>query len=127
MRPLIIDEMTKDKCAALVRYAEKDIVTMDDLLDTVNKQRLPIGDDPGHVIIISVGYRCVFSIEDQPAGKVRHLSISIDAPGKLPSVPACEEIIKLFGFDGELYDCKLGFEDIAPGHQAINILEIIKP
>jgi len=126
MRPLIIDDMIKDKCAALVRYAEKHIVTTDQLLDTVNRERSPVGDDPGHVITLPVGYRCVFSIEDHGKHIVRHLSISIDVPGKLPSVPACEEIIKLFAFECELHDCKLGFEDIAPGHQAISIAEIIR-
>ena len=126
MRPLVIDEELKSNISKLVAYAEKNPFTMDDCLDVYNKAMEPAGDMKHYSLVLPFGYRIVYSIEQQPMGNVRHLSISVDADGKLPNIVVSQEIMKLIGFDNELEECIVRLEDIAPKRQAINILEVIK-
>ncbi|MEK6829101.1 MAG: hypothetical protein AABY15_03160 [Nanoarchaeota archaeon] len=125
MRPLIIDDEIKDKLKNLASYAERNPFTMDDLLDTMNKQLAPAGDMEHYVVHIPFGYKVAFSIEQQAVGDVRHLSMSVDAVGKLPNVIAVEEIMKIIGFKNKLENCVVKLEDIGENRQAINVLEII--
>lgn len=87
----------------------------------------PIGDDPAFCMFIPMGYRVVFSVEHQPSGKFRHLSVSVDQPGRAPNVPAMEMIMPLFGFKGPLSDCAAWPEDLGEGFAAINVMEKIAP
>lgn len=79
---------------------------------------------PEHLMIGS--YMCAFSIEQQPAGFVRHLSVSVARKGKLPNFPAMQMLSELFGFD-EFPPTKgrLWVEEFEPGHEAINVAEVI--
>jgi hypothetical protein len=95
-------------------------------LDIVNKQAPPPGDNKNFVVEIPVGYRVVYTIEDQPAGKVRHLSVSVDKAGKVPSITAVQEIMRMIGFKGELNECKVDFERFSENQDAINVLEVIR-
>ena len=79
---------------------------------------------PSEHVLIPDGYRAAFSIEEQPAGFVRHLSVSVDVPGKLPSVPAVRTIAEAFGVNGWQ---RVWIEEFDPGHSAVNILEVYKP
>ena len=131
MRALIISEETKADIAWRVKFAESNVVSFRDVMRTANYVQMPIGDDPNFVLNIEQGFRVVFSIEKQPAGiSVRHLSVSVDHPAKSPSIPAVEEILRLYGFqhpsilDGKL---KIDLEKPANGRGvAINIWEKIK-
>ena len=125
MRILILDGETKDKLQNLVAYAENNPLTMDDLLDTYNKQLAPVGDMSGHVVNLPFGFRVVYSIEQQVKGDVRHLSISVDDEGKLPNDVAVREVMKLIGFKNELEKCIIKLEEIGPNRQAINVWEIV--
>lgn len=126
MRPLIIDNNLKDKIGKLVAYAEKHPFTIDNLQDIKKKVREVPGDMEGYVLLLPFGYKIVFSIELQPAGKVRHLSMSVDEDGKLPNPGVVGEIMKLIGFDNEMEDCTIYMEDISPVRKAINVLEVAK-
>ena len=126
MRPMIIDDNVKRKMEKLAAYAEAHIFSMDDLLDMVNKEKPPPGLDPNFQVEIPVGYKVVYSIEDQPAGKVRHLSVSVDAKGKLPSIPAVKEIMIMLGFTKEIEQCKVDLENLEEDHSAVNVLEVIR-
>jgi hypothetical protein len=82
---------------------------------------------PEHMLI-SDHYRCAFSVEEQPAGFVRHLSVSVPKPGKVPHIPAVQMLAELFGFS----ECPptrghMWLEEFEPGHQAVNIAELIEP
>jgi hypothetical protein len=126
MRAMVIDDNVKRDLERLAAYAEKHVLSMDELLDMVNKQAPPPGDNKNFVVEIPFGYRVVYTIEDQPAGKVRHLSVSVDKKGKLPSITAVEEIMRMIGFKGELSECKVGFESIDENQDAVNVLEVIR-
>jgi hypothetical protein len=132
MRALLIDEITRKKIADVIRYAEENVYSMDDLLDMINGQLRPPGDDVFRVIVIPIGYRTVYSLEDQASGMCRHISISVPNSGKLPSIPAVQMIIKEFGFKNDLVipsdinvPIKIDVEELGDNHQAISIIEKI--
>jgi hypothetical protein len=110
--------------------AEKRPYTFDDLLDIKNGAIKPPGDD-GFKISIPVGFEVCFTHEyNSNNGKIqkgRHLSVSVDIPGKLPSVESVNLLLPEFGFDGEtVLDCIVNLEDISDTHQAVSVFEFIK-
>jgi len=76
---------------------------------------------------IQQGFRVVFCIEEQNVGKVKHISISVDAPNKLPNMEAVALIVDLFGIEGPITSHQIWTENIGPNHQAINIVALDKP
>lgn len=126
MRPLIFDNEVLYKINLLKSYAEEHKISVDDLLDTINKQMKPVGDYKGYTITIPTGYRIVYSIEEQTIGDVKHLSVSVDEDGVLPNPTAVEMIMKEFGFKESLDNCKVFLEQISKNRKAVNILELIK-
>lgn len=124
LRPLIIDTELQDQIRSLVEYAEKNPITMDYLLDQKNGEEPPPGDFSEYSRNLPFGYRIVFTIELQPAGKVKHLSMSVDEDDKLPNEYTVQEIMRLIGFKNELRKCRVALEDISPKRKAVNVLEV---
>jgi hypothetical protein len=79
---------------------------------------------PSDNVLIPDGYRAAFSVEEQPAGFMHHLSVSVDIPGALPSVESVIAIGKAYGI--KRWN-RIWLEEFDPGHQAVNILELYKP
>lgn len=125
LRPLIIDDIVRARIGDVIAYAEHNVLSMDDLLDIHNKQGPAPGDMIGYVCFIPFGYNVVYSIEEQNPGKMRHLSISVDEDGKLPSPSAVEFIMQLFGFKKDLKECIVIKQDCSPTRECINVLELI--
>ena len=123
LRPFIVDDDIREQFSNLVSYAEKHPLSIDDILDTMNKEVLPVGDDPNHVINMPFGYRIVYSVENQPSGKVRHLSMSVDEDDKCPNMAAVQETMKMLGFKNDIENCYVKLENISPKRKAINVLE----
>lgn len=125
MRPLVIGPEEKEKLQALKDNAEQNILSFDDLLDIKNKREPLVGDRPGFSCEIPVGFRVVFSLENHPMKDgsgfktIRHMSMSVDAEGKLPNPIACKMIMEELGYKSELIDCIISIER----NHAINILE----
>ena len=126
MRPLVLDNEVLNKINSLKSYAEKHKISVDDILDTINKQMKPVGDYKEYTITISIGYRIVYSIEEQVIGDVKHLSNTVNENGVLPSPTAVEMIMKEFEFKESLDNCKVFLEQISENRKAVNILELIK-
>lgn len=74
---VVISEEEIDKIKGLAKFAEENALSMDDVLDTLNKQKLPVGDDERFVVELSNGIKIVYSIENQEVGVVKHLSVSV--------------------------------------------------
>ena len=125
MRALLIDDRVRKTVDNLMAHAGRNILSMDELLDTKNKDKPPVGDDPNHRIYIDEGYRIVFSLEAQKE-MVAHLSVSVDTTSALPSIEAVREIIKLFGFNEEIDEYRLKVEQIDDDHSAINVWKIME-
>jgi hypothetical protein len=136
MRALIITDDIRAAIAKMVAHAEAHPIPWSvmqagairvDLLST----ELKLADRPAGFerpasehLLIPMGYRMAFSVEEQPAGFCHHLSVSVDAPGRLPSIPAVQEISDLCGIK-QWHEVWL--EEFGPGHNAVNILELYKP
>jgi hypothetical protein len=127
LRPLIIGPAQKADIARLRAHAEAHPVSAIDLVRDMNKPGKAIGDDPAFVCVVSIGYRCVFSLEHQPvAGLCRHLSMSVLGDGAAPNEEAVKVLAGEFGFTGDVLDgkgCLLWIEDIGPRKVAINLVQ----
>lgn len=141
MRLLIITEEIRSKIKAAVVEAQKRPIPMDKVRDQ-SMGLVRVGSDeamhtlklsdrqPGwkrayksQQVLIPMGYRASFSIEEQPAGMTKHLSVSVDEgkEGRMPNPQAVEMIAQEFGIK-EWH--QVWNEEFAPGCFAINILEI---
>lgn len=128
MRPLILDSEVRKVIAKVVMYANAHKLTLADVIRNVRNAGKPgeaVGNDPGYTCIIPVGFRCCFSIEQQPTGWFRHISISVmaDSHGAMPNPMAVEFIMREFGFRGGPKEC-FGYIE---GKNAINCLEPLEP
>lgn len=121
MRPLFIDDAAKAAIQALKEHAEKNVLSIDDLLDMVDGKKPKWGDLPGSFILLLVGYRVVFSMEQQKIGLCRQLSISVNTSNRIPSMDAVQMIMNEFGFEHPLEKCILRVVD----NDAIYVLECV--
>lgn len=125
MSILVINEEIIKEIKKLVEYAEANILTIDDLLDIQNGDKEIVGNLEQHMIHIPMGYKIVYSVEMQPAGKCRHLSMSVNSKSGLPIPEAAKEIMQIIGYKNPLDKCTIWMEDIGNNKKAINILEKI--
>ena len=127
MRVLIIDTEAKAAIKKMVAFAEANHYTTDDILDMMNGDTQIAGNDPDHIVDPFQGYKVVFSIEEQNAGPTRHLSVSVDTPGRVPNFPALQMIMDEIGFTRKVEECKVETEAISqdPEHHAVNVWEVI--
>jgi hypothetical protein len=116
---LVVDQRMRERLRALQEYAKENIITADRLKLMVEGKVRPIGDNENFSVYIPLGYRAVFSIEEQPIGLCRHLSISVARHAKLPNPQAVEEVMKYLGFIGGVTKCQVWIENKI----AINVLQ----
>lgn len=136
MRVLMIDDATKDRIRAAVERARAKPLPWETLKPFAlsGVQDIALSDrKPGserviasQSVLIPDGYRAAISFERQPAGLLRHLSVSVDAPGRVPNAPAMEMIAREFGFALPLSGphSTVWLEEFEPGHRAVNVLQI---
>lgn len=131
LRPLIFDEDSLEKLSSLKKFAEENV------LDYRKPPQFIPGDTPQYTRIIPVDYKVVFThsitfeVNSMELVKVRILSISVPAVGKLPNVAPVFSIAEQLGFDmdsngGILETAQFDFEDISPKRSAIRISQIIE-
>lgn len=119
MQALVVDDKIKERIDAVVKFAELNVYSMDDLLDMMNEQKTIPGDIEGHVCHIPFGYRIVFSIENQVMGRVKHFTVSLEG-NKYPSVESVKLLLPLFGIKAPLEKCVVEVKETPVVH--INIL-----
>jgi len=124
LNPLCIDDATKIKIKQVVANAQLHPWTSDIMRRVMQGEYPPAGDYENLKIIIPVGYKAVFSLEEQPLGWCQHLSVSINTEGKLPSQEAIAVIMEEFGMGADLHDCISVWVD--PDTQSINVLTALK-
>jgi len=121
MRPLVIDKEAKANIAKVIQHAENNKYPRSFMIARMKSGEIP-GDLGPFTCHIQFGFRCVYTVEEQPFGWCHHLSVSIDAPGKVPNVQAIEFLMKEFGISRPLSEAKVVyFEDIG-NIKAVNIL-----
>lgn len=123
MRVLVIDEAAKSKISAVCEYADENRIDSKELQARVAIPDgfSPIGDDDNRWCHLNDGFRCVFSIEEQPCGWARHLSISVATnDNKLPHLEAVKLLMPEFGINKSIDDCYVYIENSSPS--SINII-----
>ena len=120
MRALLIGPDQKAAVQKVVDYAEAHRFPRSMLAAAMNAGKPLLGGERGFLCELPIGFRCAFSIEQHPAGWYRHLSVSVNVPGKLPPLPAMDAIMTLFGFRGAAKDAPHLYVEEG---RAINVLE----
>jgi hypothetical protein len=134
MRPLILNSAVLDAIEAadararakpipwevLQHIAVKKDATRVTLEDRMNDHFRPRSES----VDLGFGYRVAVSYEEQPAGLVKHLSMSVDTPGNLPGQFAVMAIMKAFKIDAVEH---AWLEEFEPGHSAVNVVVLVEP
>jgi hypothetical protein len=120
MRPLLIDDATRTKLEQVKAHAAANPFSIDDMRELMTGRQVPAGDREGFSFEIPVGFRVVYTVEDHPSGRFKHISISVDDPKVAPSPEAVKYIMKEMGFEFSLEQCKVYIEEPIP---AVNVLE----
>lgn len=122
MRALVIDETAKSSIADVCYHADENRIDSMELQArlAIPDGYSPVGDDPNHCCYLANGFKCVFSIEEQPCGWARHLSVSVAAIDKMPNIEAVKMIMCEFGIENPLDECYVYIEDSLP--KSVNII-----
>ena len=123
MRTLFIDIAAKKAISNTVQYAIQHRISRVELLARMNSGGPAVGDDEGHCCYFQTGFKSVFSIEEQPSGWSKHLSVSVADVNKVPSIEAIKMIMEEFGINKRLEDCYVYIEESSP--KSINIISEI--
>jgi len=142
---LIITEVHRRRIAKMIAAARERPVPWELMAPAAKRddrpvmtlaERVPGIERPPSQHIILGTYRVAFSFEYQPAGLLRHLSVSSERPGKVPTPAVVDRIAKEFGFEFSSEAVVAGtstaqgrawLEEFDPGHYAVNIVELVEP
>jgi hypothetical protein len=130
VRPLVMTDAERATIRRLVDHAARNVINRERLQRTIAGEAKPVGDEPEFTCVIPVGYRCVYSLEEQPLGICRHLSISVLGEGAAPNEAAVEMLATEFGFRGGLESmAHVWTEPVSAGKIAVNLLQTkdVKP
>lgn len=128
-RPLLIDDRVRQNIKTLIAFAEGHQISRAEL-HKIKAKHGDLGDIPLGETHIPQGYICRLSIEHQPIGICRHLSIRVDGEGDAPNDGAVTLIMREFGFRGDLIDLDSIWLEPVPGipyKMAVNVLQLISP
>ena len=126
--PLIITPWARAKLALLREGASSYPIDMKGRVETI---RTPAG-MAKHMLQITVETTAIpdpfpflvtFSIENHPVGTCRHMSVSIQRKGRVPSPEAAWMIAELLGFSGGIEACRMWTEPLDDGEVAINLVQ----
>ncbi len=126
--PFILDPDGRQKLTRLREFAGKrpiDMLKVVELIKTPAGQKAHWKQMHARTVQLPIAYDVTFSIETgHPVGVCRHVSMSVDRPGRLPLPEAVWMVAEVLGFVGDLQACKVWIEDLAtPGYQAINAVQ----
>lgn len=137
MAVLMVGATERERIAEIIAYAKAHPVLFEKLREGAVDDRpvLKLEDrKPGYErptsqhVLFPGGFRAAFSIEQQPAGLCKHLSVSVvnrSKAGMLPALQAVAVIAEEFGMPFP-FD-KIWQEEFAPGEYAVNLLSLYAP
>lgn len=123
MRPLVIDKKARARIKKVIRFAEENKITAQEISSRMESE-IPIGDHPDYTCEIPFGFRVCFSIEQHPSGWMRHISVSVAEPGRVPSFDGVNLLLEEFGFRERVGGRLVVYVE---GGRAINLLELVDP
>ncbi len=103
---MLIGPEIHEAAAQVLAYARSHPIDARRILHLLSHPEDAPGHTPGHVLEIPVGFRVVFTIEQQPDhGWCRHLSMSVPVKGRYPQQVAVEMVMSLFLFNLPFHKC----------------------
>ena len=88
-----------EKLKNLKEYAESHRFTLDEIRAIQRGERPQAGDREEHRLFCPVGYKVVFSIDETLTHRwVRHMSMSVNKPDRIPNKIALREVCGHLGF-----------------------------
>lgn len=134
MRVLVIGPIERVMIQDLVDKAARNVTPLGVVMEragasTTDDKGTLSGPEPdeavAHTIEIPDGFRVTYTVEQQPAGPCRHMSVSVKTLSKRrgPSVEAVQTLMREFGFINPLERTMSWLEDTSFGRMAINIVE----
>jgi len=125
MRPLMIGEAEEREIVRVVAYAREHVISTQALYDIRDGQRAPPSEDEAFTCFIPVGFKCVFTLEQQPHFLARHLQVNVETEGHWPSREAVDTLAKEFGFQHPVASEKvIGYTEDET--RTVNILEPVE-
>lgn len=121
--PLIIDGGVREALRAIVARAAADPVPLEVVRGLAAGALFPEDVSRGKTLDIPAGFHVVYTHEHQAHGVLRHLSVSIDLPGRVPHPAAVQMIMEEVGFILPLAECWAWEEPCGNDRRAINVVE----
>lgn len=128
--PLIITKEVDAALHVLKEKAEQNIIDINEivlLIKTTEGKQQHLNNMTAQTVMIPGPWNffVTYSVEiGHPCGKCRHLSVSIERAGRVPSVYAVQLISKYLGFVGDLKSADAVYsEKMSDGGIAINIIQ----
>ena len=125
MAVLMVGEAEKQQIKNLIAFAALHPYSTEQLKKIIAGELKAPGDSALNNISLPVGFNVTYTVEEQPFGKARHISVSVDRPGKLPAPEAVDMILEEFGFRGRLMDKTPGVHFWVEAEKAINVVEAL--
>jgi hypothetical protein len=75
---------------------------------------------------LPLGWMVTLSVEYQPMGLARHLSVSSPAPERVPSVETVSIVMAELGFEKNISGCAVYLEEYKCDHKAVNVVELVQ-
>lgn len=132
MTPLVIDNEVREQLKALIELAHANPVDMPKLMQEIKYAKVKKhhrAQMTRQTITIPLAFMVTFSIEDgHPCGRSRHMSMSVQREGHVPSPEGVWMIAKELGFWGDGFkDCAGMWPENLQGHGlAINVVQPIR-
>lgn len=124
-RKLYIDEFVEREIKQIIEFAEQNIVSNSALYAAAVGDIKPVASDTRRVCSVPRGFRVIYSVEDQAIGLCRHLTVSLGDSKSLPSKAVINDLMSIFGFEGEMDDCYIWVEELRTT-TAINLIQPLK-
>ena len=120
---MVIGPETREAMHAVVANAAANPVPLETLLKLRDGELLPDDVNEGKTLLVPMGFRVVYTHEQQEHGTLRHMSMSISLEGRVPHPDAVRMVMEEMGFVNVLEDCIFWDEPCGPDKVAINVVE----
>jgi hypothetical protein len=129
MRPLVIGAAQKEQIAKLRALAAANVMDPGDMQKAAEKdisafRKMMVEFSIG----LPVGFLVTYCHERQPdpLGVVAHISVTVDRFNRTPHPAAVDMILDAFGMQPINQSVKVWIEEVAPGENAINIVQRLR-
>jgi hypothetical protein len=136
MTPFVMTDGIKAQLQELRKLAEQDdrVLSLEEVKAHANgfdandpSTRLSSPYPVDQTVELPLGWKVTMSVEYQPVGLTRHMSMSSPVAGRVPTPEAVQWTLLALGFVRPLESCMVYPEQYASGRLAVNVLEPMDP